>query len=54
MLRNIDISDISDGKKYSINDMARVGCSDCSGCSKCCSDMGDFIILDPYDAVRLC
>ena len=53
MLRNVDINEISDGKKYSIHDMARLGCRDCEGCHKCCGNMGDTIVLDPYDVFRI-
>lgn len=53
MKRNIDMDEISDGKRYGLNEMARIGCNDCSGCSKCCENMGDSIILDPYDIFQL-
>lgn len=49
MLRNCDMSEISDGKFYGIHDMVKVGCLDCEGCSHCCHVMEDTIILDPYD-----
>ena len=38
---------------YSNNEMARLGCSECSGCSSCCREMGQSIILDPYDIYQL-
>ena len=50
---NKDILEISDGKLYSNNDMAKINCHDCAGCSSCCRDMGDSIWLDPYDAFQL-
>ncbi|MDE6759238.1 MAG: YkgJ family cysteine cluster protein [Lachnospiraceae bacterium] len=53
MKRNIDISEVSDGKRYGIHDMVRAGCDDCRGCSACCRGMGNSIILDPYDVYRL-
>lgn len=53
MQRNIDINEISDGKKYSSSDMVRIGCNDCKGCSKCCENMGGLITLDPYDIFRM-
>ena len=34
-----DINEISDGKKYSISDMVKIGCDDCKGCSACCRQM---------------
>lgn len=48
-----DLNDISDGKVYSCNDMARVACNDCEGCHACCENMGTSIILDPMDMWRL-
>lgn len=49
MERNWDLSEMTDGKLYIENDMARIGCNDCEGCSKCCHNMGESIVLDPYD-----
>ena len=54
MRREIDINEISDGKLYTANDLVKVVCNDCKGCSKCCTGMGESIILDPYDVFRLC
>ncbi len=34
---------------YTKEDMVRCGTSDCQGCTHCCEEMGDTIILDPYD-----
>ena len=53
MLRDWDLSQISDGKTYTENDLAKLGVNDCKGCAKCCKDMGTSIILDPYDIHRL-
>lgn len=50
---NENILDISDGKLYGNNDMAKISCHDCAGCSSCCRDMGDTIWLDPYDVFQL-
>ncbi|MCM1537256.1 MAG: YkgJ family cysteine cluster protein [bacterium] len=44
---------ISDGRLYGIHDMAKVGCHDCAGCSRCCRGMGESVVLDPYDAYQL-
>ncbi len=35
------------------NDMAKLGCGECRGCSSCCRDMGQSILLDPYDIFQL-
>ena len=53
MLRNVSLEEISDGKLYGLNDMAKLGCNDCAGCSSCCRGMGNTIVLDPYDVWRL-
>lgn len=54
MLRDWDMSERSDGKKYKANDMAKLGCGDCAGCSECCRVAEDTIVLDPYDVYELC
>ena len=53
MLREIDLSEVSDGKLYTGNDMVKADCQGCIGCSECCRGMGSSIILDPYDIFRL-
>lgn len=53
MLRNVSLEEISDGRLYGLNDMAKLGCNDCSGCSSCFRGMGNTIVLDPYDVWRL-
>lgn len=53
MERNIDINEISDGKRYGLEDMAKVECNGCKDCSACCCGMGNSIVLDPYDVYRL-
>ena len=50
---NRDLLEISDGKLYGNNDMAKISCHDCAGCSSCCQDMGESIWLDPYDVFQL-
>ena len=53
MKRDIDLSEISDGKLYGLNDMVKADCNDCTGCSACCHGMGESIVLDPMDVYRL-
>ena len=53
MERDINLDEISDGKLYETNDLVKLGCGDCAGCSACCHEMGDTIILDPYDIWQL-
>jgi len=48
------ITDISNGNLYRSGEMVRVGCHDCAGCSDCCRQMGDTVLVDPYDVNRLC
>ncbi|MGN0142833.1 MAG: YkgJ family cysteine cluster protein [Roseburia sp.] len=48
-----DLHEISDGKIYGLNDMAKLACADCAGCHACCEDMGNSIVLDPLDVFRL-
>lgn len=54
MKREIDINEISDGRRYGLNDMVKADCQDCQGCSDCCRGMGGSIVLDPLDLHRLC
>lgn len=53
MQREIDMSEVSDGKLYKLTDMVRCGTNDCKGCSDCCHFVEDTIILDPYDLYEL-
>lgn len=53
MKRNIDMNEISDGKLYELNDMVKADCNDCKGCSACCKNMGQSIVLDPFDIYNL-
>lgn len=53
MKREGSLSDISDGNLYNINDLVKADCNDCIGCSKCCKNMGNTVILDPYDICNL-
>lgn len=53
MLRNVELSEISDGKLYDANDMVKADCHDCEGCCDCCRGMGNTVVLDPLDVHRL-
>ncbi len=53
MEREIDLSEVSDGKLYTSGDLVRIGCNDCTGCSECCRVVEDTILLDPYDIYQL-
>lgn len=49
MKRYVSLEEISDGKLYTADDMVKADCLGCQGCSRCCHEMGDTILLDPYD-----
>lgn len=53
MKRNISLEEISDGRLYKSNDMVKADCHGCKGCHKCCTGMGNSVLLDPYDMYRL-
>lgn len=38
---------------YTAKDMARIGCNDCKGCSYCCQEMGESVVLTPFDICEL-
>lgn len=53
MRRDVSLEEISDGKRYGLNDLVKADCHDCEGCFECCCGMGESIILDPFDVYRL-
>lgn len=53
MRRNVSLEEISDGRLYGYQDMVRADCHGCEGCHKCCTGMGNSVVLDPLDARRL-
>jgi len=53
MLRECDLNEVTDGKKYTITDMVKADCGGCNGCSACCQGMGNSIVLDPLDFHRI-
>ena len=53
MRRNVSLDEISDGRLYGRNDMVKADCHGCKGCHKCCTGMGNSVLLDPYDVYRL-
>ena len=53
MLREVDIDEISDGKRYKKDDYVKIACDDCKGCSDCCRTVGETIVLDPFDIYNL-
>lgn len=53
MKRDVDFTEISDGKLYDLNDLVKANCGDCKGCFACCQGMGNSIVLDPLDCYRI-
>jgi len=53
MKRNLNFEEISDGNKYTKEDLVKVSCNGCVGCSECCEVTDDTIFLDPYDVYML-
>ena len=53
-MRSINILDeISDGKLYDIEDMVKADTCGCDGCSDCCRDVGDLVMLTPFDVYEI-
>lgn len=53
MLRDCNLNEISDGRRYLLGDMVKADCNNCKNCSACCHDMGTSIVLDPLDFYRI-
>lgn len=53
MKRFVNLEEMTDGRLYDGNDMVKADCHGCNGCSSCCREMGDSIVLDPFDAYNL-
>ena len=53
MRRKVSFEEISDGRRLSAQDMARLDAHGCEGCSYCCREMTDTIVLDPWDMYML-
>ncbi len=53
MIRNVELSEISDGRIYETHDLCKVDTCECSGCHMCCEGMEDTVVLDPYDIFQL-
>ena len=50
--RNI-LEEISDGKLYNIDHMVKADTCGCNGCSDCCIDVGDLVVLTPFDVYEI-
>ena len=47
------LNEISDGKLYDIEDMVKADTCGCNGCSDCCKDVGDLVVLTPFDIYEM-
>lgn len=48
-----NLDEISDGKLYDIDDMVQADTDGCKGCNRCCHDIGDLVVLSPFDAYEM-
>ncbi|MBX9180158.1 YkgJ family cysteine cluster protein [Paraclostridium sordellii] len=44
---------ISDGKLYDIEDVVKADTCGCNGCNDCCLDVGDLVVLTPFDVYEI-
>lgn len=44
---------ISDGRIYDIEDMVKADTGGCDGCSACCHNVGDLVVLTPFDVYEI-
>ena len=47
------LDEISDGKLYDIEDIVKADTCGCDGCSDCCIDVGDLVVLTPFDIYEM-
>lgn len=47
------LEEISDGKLYDINDTVKADTCGCDGCNDCCIDVGDLVVLTPFDIYEM-
>lgn len=47
------LEEISDGKLYDIEDIVKADTCGCNGCNDCCCDVGDLVVLTPYDVYEM-
>lgn len=49
-MKSINIlEEISDGNLYDIEDVVKADTCGCDGCSDCCCDVGELVVLTPFD-----
>ena len=52
-MRSINLDEISDGKLYDIEDIVKADTYGCNGCNDCCCDVGDLVVLNPFDVYEM-
>ena len=52
-MKSINLDEISDGKLYDIKDIVKADTYGCNGCNDCCCDVGDLVILTPFDVYEI-
>ena len=53
-MKSINIlEEISDGKLYDIEDTVKADTYGCDGCSDCCCDVGELVVLTPFDIYEM-
>ena len=53
-MRTINIlNEISDGNLYDIEDKVKADTCGCDNCSDCCNDVGDLVVLTPFDIYEM-
>ena len=53
MRREVTLEEISDGKLYDIEDIVKADTCGCDGCSDCCHDVGELVVLTPFDIYEM-
>ena len=53
MRTTIILDNISDGRLYDIEDVVKADTCGCDGCSDCCKDVGDLVVLTPFDIYEI-
>ncbi len=53
MIREVDIRDISDGRRYRSSDLVKADTLGCAGCSRCCRETQGTVRMNPMDLYAL-
>ena len=52
-MKSINLEEISDGNLYDIEDIVKADTCGCEGCNDCCCDVGELVILTPFDIYEI-